>query len=290
MVKRPWLAWIPVGLGLVLASALVAVYETLRTGAGQVSAAAVDFFVFAVNAFNLVGTAATVFVVVRLLLVRLRGTEPAERKQAGIMLVGFLPAFVMGWAISLLQLAEGDRPGSLTQSLLLFYSPILELAAAAIVAYAILRYRFLGVDQTARLSLRSVVIALALVLIFVATQVFTNVVLQGGVFAFAGPYGSFLITGAVSLVALRPVDKLGQRLSSRLVPQEAKEDRAASIYRAQVTHVLRDGNVTDREWAFLRSLRDQLGIAGQAARRIEEEVERALKVDDPRTGQPGPTA
>lgn len=57
------------------------------------------------------------------------------------------------------------------------------------------------------------------------------------------------------------------------------------IYQAQCTYVLRDAHVTDREMALLRNLRSQLGLSDEQARRIEEDVERLLKVDAPQTGQ-----
>jgi uncharacterized membrane protein YebE (DUF533 family) len=63
--------------------------------------------------------------------------------------------------------------------------------------------------------------------------------------------------------------------------------RAAEIYHAQASYVLRDANVSPREIAFLHALRAQLGLSSREAQHIEERVEALLRVDAPQTGRSG---
>lgn len=269
--------------------------------AGRVPA---ETYLGAAQGFNILFFAVTVSAVLLLLRTRARSPDPVERTQALYVLIGFVPGFVMGWLVSGLQLGESlgavapgaaDRVVALVLTVL---SPVAELLAASLVAFAILRYNILGISPRFRLGVKSVVAGLLFVGLFLATQFVENVILQGKVFSFAGPYGSFILSGATGIVLFKPIEKASDKVSSRLLPAAAAQEQAASagaavaaatlhaeqIYHAQATYVLRDAKVTDREMAFLHNLRTQLGLSEGTARRIEEEVERILKVDAPETG------
>jgi hypothetical protein len=268
------------------------------------SAASEEAYLAAVLGFNVLLTAVTLAAAFFLLRLRSRSPDPVERTQALYVLIGFLPSFTMGWIISGLQggvLAGAVDPASaLTVILFLLHylSPAAELLAASVVAFAILRYNILGISPRFRLGVKSAVAGLMFVSLFLLTQFVENVILQGKVFAFAGDYGSFILSGATGIVLFKPIEKVSDRVSSRLLPAAAAQEEAAKagaamsaavlhaeqIYHAQATYVLRDARVTDRELAFLANLRQQLGLSEEQGRRIEEEVERILRVDAPQTG------
>jgi hypothetical protein len=283
-----------------LPSALVAA-ALLGAVVGLVSAGT---FAGAAQGFNILFFAVTLSAVLLLLRTRSRSPDPVERTQALYVFLGFVPGFTMGWVISGLQLGEAlglVAPGQGQQAvglILHILSPVAELLAASLVAFAILRYNILGISPRFRLGVKSVVAGLMFVALFFLTQFVENVILQGKVFSFAGDYGSFILSGATGIVLFKPIETVSDRVSSRLLPAAAAHEQASAagaavaaaalhaeqIYHAQATYVLRDAKVTDRELAFLANLRTQLGLSPETARRIEEEVERILKVDVPETG------
>lgn len=296
-----WMQRSPRALAAVfLPSAAVAVLLLLYFG-GAVSA---DAYVGAAQGFNVLFFAVTVSAVLLLLRTRARSPDPVERTQALYVLLGFVPGFVMGWMVTGLQFGESlglvaaGQGQAVVDLILHVLSPISELLAASLVAFAILRYNILGISPRFRLGVKSVVAGLMFVALFLVTQFVENVILQGKVFSFAGDYGSFILSGATGIVLFKPIEKVSDRVSSRLLPAAAAHEQAAAagaavsaaalhaeqIYHAQATYVLRDAKVTDRELAFLANLRTQLGLSEATARRIEEEVERILKVDAPQTG------
>ncbi|MEK6985047.1 MAG: hypothetical protein AABX89_01520 [Candidatus Thermoplasmatota archaeon] len=290
LARRPALGALAFLPSLLMAALLIArLVDPIRYG---------TLFVHAATAFNLLGVAVSAIGLVLILRTRTHSSDPIERSQALYVVLGFLPSFVVGWLITGLQLAPvaglvaPDRFALLLDNLLHFVSPVLELLAAGLVAFAILKYNILGISPKFKFGVKSFAVGFLLVVAFLLTQFVENVVLQGQLFSFAGDYGSFLLSGITGLVLFKPIEMLSNKVSDRLLPKEedAPSNRAADIYHAQATHILRDGNVSDREWAFLRSLRDQLGLSEAQARRIEEEVERSLGVDDARTGASSTTA
>lgn len=285
-------------------SAIVALLLVLLV-TGQVTP---DLYVGAAQGFNICFFAVTLIAIVLLLRTRSRSPDAIERTQATYVLLGFLPAFLTGWAVSAIQLGQGtlidaERAGALISAILHYISPILELLACSLVGFAILKYNLLGINPRFRLGVKSVLAGAMFLTLFMVTQFIENVVLQGKVFAFAGDYGSFILSGATGIVLFKPIEKVSGRASDKLLPaaavmaaaakseEPAPQSAAAAalhaeqIYHAQCTYVLRDAQVTDREMALLRNLRAQLGLSEERARRIEEDVERLLKVDAPQTGQ-----
>lgn len=244
--------------------------------------------------FNVLASGLTALALGFLLRVRANSPDYIERQQATYVTLGFLPSFAATWGITLILvgLSQGMLPvGPSVQTLdaiLRFVSPVIELGAAGLVGFAILKFNILGVDPKFRVGVKSAIVGFVFVLVFLLTQGVENIVLQGQLFAFAGPYGSFLLSGVTSVVLFKPIEKVSAKVSDRLLPKPSGDqraiDRAAEVYHAQCTYVLRDGNVSERELAFLRNLQAQLGLAPEMARAIEEEVERLLKVDAPQTG------
>lgn len=258
-----------------------------------VGSATRDAFASGVQAFNFVFFVVTVAAILLLLRTRSTSRDPVERQQSLYVLLGFLPGFVAGWTVSGLQFlaASGSVNGAQAQGLIdniiQFVSPVFELLAASLVGFAILKYNILGVDPRFRLGVKSALVGIMFVVLFLATQAIENLVLQDLFFAFAGPYGSFLFSGVAGVVLFKPIEKVSGKVSDKLLPTAAGKDGllpAEEIYHAQATYILRDAKVTDRELAGLRNLRTQLKISEARAREIEEDVERILHVDDARLG------
>lgn len=243
---------------------------------------------------NVAATVLTALAVVAILRTLGSTRDPIERTQARYLLVGFAPAFVGTWILTALDLANVLKVGGGSTSLLLqsvlvhFATPFFELLAAGVTAYAIVKYQLLGIEFKIRTGLRyAVTTTLLFGTLFTANGWVEENVLEP-VFGFTNLY--WLLAGIVGVALFKPIERLAQWVTDRLVPSRGsatsayRNSRAAEIYHAQCSYVLRDANVTDREMALLRNLRTQLGLSATEARRIEDKVERILRVDSPRTG------
>ncbi|HEX2066169.1 MAG TPA: hypothetical protein VHI93_05085 [Candidatus Thermoplasmatota archaeon] len=286
-VRHPRLQWLAFSVSILFGTVfLLAVAQRLPP---QVPVHLVQ------ESFNVLATAVILAATFALWRTRERSPSDIERRQAGYLLVGFMPAFAATGAITLLGHLFG--PAALAYQLPLAYyiSPPLELAAAAVTAFAILKYRLLDFELRVRGGMRYVVLTVLLGALVFAIEVYVgNFILQNQVFSFLGPYGSAGVAAVTGILLFKPLHKASNKVTDRLFPDAAapkvdyERQRAGEIYRAQATHVLRDATVTDREMAFLRTLRDQLGLSAAEAQAIEEGVERRLGVDDARTGQAPP--
>ncbi len=284
MARRPWLG-------------AVAFVPSLVTGAVLFGAPHSPWLGDLALGFNVVASLLTALALAYILRTRRRSPDHIERTQALYVAAGFLPSFAATWVITgaflglRLQAVDFGTTVEVVAFVLRFLSPLFEILSAGLVAFAILKYNILGVDPKFRVGVKSVVVGFVFVVVFLVTQGVENIVLQGQLFAFAGEYGSFLLSGVTSVVLFKPIEKVSGRISERLLPGPGGDlraiDRAAEVYHAQCTYVLRDAQVSERELAFLRNLQAQLGLADQTARAIEEEVERLLKVDAPQTGDSG---
>lgn len=291
MTQRPKLA--------LLAAVPSAGMAALLTGA-LLDPNVAPLFLDAVPIFNLLGVVLSVVVLVLLVRTRRSSTDHVERTQALYVAFGFLPGFLAGWSITAIQfLHDGGWVASVdaeeaTLNIIHFLSPLGELFAAGLVGFAILKYNILGIKPGFRVGVKSFLVGFIFAVVFLTTQFIENVVLQGQLFNFAGDYGSFILSGVTGIVLFKPIEKVSSKVSNRLLPQDKDptgvDSRAADIYRSQCSHILRDAQVTPREMALLRSLREQLGLTETQARAIEEQVERRLHVDAPETGASPGTA
>ncbi|MEA3202733.1 MAG: hypothetical protein QOI63_399, partial [Thermoplasmata archaeon] len=244
------------------------------------------------QAYNLLATAVILAATFVLWRTQHQPGSPIERRQASYLLVGFMPAFAATGAITLMGYVFGDAAFRYQQPLIYYVDPPLELVAAAVTAFAILKYRLLDFELKVKGGVRYALVTLVIGAVFFGVEVYVgNFVLQNKVFGFLGPYGSAGLAAVSGIVLFKPVHKVAGRVTDRLFPDavapkvDYERQRAREIYQAQATHVLRDAKVTDREMAFLRSLREQLGLKAAEAEAIEEAVERTLGVDSERTGQ-----
>lgn len=288
MVRRPGLAvlaaWPSVVMGCILTVAVL-------------DPSYVRLYLDVVPVFNVLGVALSVIALLLILRTRRDSPDTVERTQARYVAVGFLPAFFFGWVITGIQFlfdggaVSATTANGLTADIVHYLSPMAELFAAGLVAFAILKYNILGIQPGFRLGVKSFVVGFVFATVFLLTQFVENVILQGQLFGFAddftGGYGSFILSGVTGLVLFKPIERVSERVSDRLLPRAPDDGpgaRAAEIYQAQCTYVLRDAHVSEREMALLRNLRAQLGLTDGQARAIEERVERILHVDAPQTG------
>ena len=253
-----------------------------------------SWFDNSLRAFNYLLVTATIATILWLLRTRSMTKDPIERTQALYVLVGFLPSFVLGWAITALQemqhggVVAAGAGDDLVDGILHFVSPLLELVACGLVGFAILKYNIMGIDPKFRVGVKSVIVGFLFAVVFLTTQGIENLIIEDLVFGFAGQYGSFLLSGVSGLVLFKPIERASDKVANKLLPPQNVDGgskHAEEIYHAQASYVLRDAKVTDRELTFLRNLREQLGLSEATARRIEEQVERLLEVDDARLGQ-----
>lgn len=234
----------------------------------------------ALNALALVATAAAF-----LYLVRTHRTtpDPVERKRAAYVLLGFGPAFLGTWVIAILEFVQYYRqaeiPG-LATALLHFVTPLLELAAAFLTAYAIVKYQLLGIEFKFKTGLRYTLTTFVIGFVLITLNEFLGEFVFERVFGFTQFY--WLLAGIVGVVLFKPVEKAVGRLTDWLFPgvrtgqAEYDDGRAREIYHAQVTYVMRDAQVTERERRFLDHLRGQLQLSLDEAGRIEAAVARLL--------------
>jgi hypothetical protein len=117
-------------------------------------------YLAAVSIFNVLFFAVSVAAIFLLLRTWTRSPDPVERSQATYVLLGFIPAFVTGWAVSAIQLASGSVVDPETgrraiADILHFVSPVVELVACGLVGFAILKYNLLGINPRFRLGVKA---------------------------------------------------------------------------------------------------------------------------------------
>lgn len=231
--------------------------------------------------FSIVASLATALALVVLWRNRLTTRSKVDRSRAGYLLAGFMPAFAATWVLSVM-LSIGYWGGvrgvaEPVRFIVAYVSPVLELAAAALVGYAIVKYQLLGIELQVKIGLK---------------YAMTTVILFGTLFIVSGAVEEFfleelfgftelnwLIAGVAGVAMFKPVEKGANFVTNRMFPDtmQAKESyvdkRAAEIYQAQASYVFRDENVTHRERAFLKNLRTQLGLSEAEAVVIERQVQ-----------------
>jgi len=281
IVRRPALRSLLYAPSLVVGG-LLALWLTGALALGARSAFLVQ------EAFNALTLAATAFAAWTLWRSRRRAPDRLDRRQAGLLLVGFAPSFLATWLQ--VPLAAWASPTSVRLGgAIALAAPAFELAAGLVVAYAVLRYRLIGLELQVKGGAKYVVMtAVTGTVLFALVLGVENFVLQDQLFSFAGHAGSAVLSGLTGMLLFKPVERLANRLTDRLFPATTKDPaayhraRAAEVYHAQVAYALRDGQVSEREWAALRNLQAQLGLASSEADRIEADVRASLPAAAPR--------
>lgn len=241
-------------------------------------------------AFDLLAIAATLLAVLLLVRTLRSSPDPIDRTQAGYVLLGFAPAFAGTWVLTALELLRGlgTTPSSFEVAFLSYASPLVELGAAAVTAYAIVKYQLLGIEFKVRTGAKYILTSVGILsILFVVNEYVTEFILQP-VFGFT--QFNWIVAAVVAALFFKPLEGVAEWLTKRVFPEAAHRSeehdskRAAEIYHAQVSYVLRDARVSDRELKILQHLREHLGLSAAEAKRIEQRVEALWRVDSPRTG------
>ena len=192
----------------------------------------------------------------------------ARRKTTGLMLVG--AAVVVGFTI-VYQLVSEINGYSQALSWTNTLYGTWRLLGASLVAYALVRHQFLDLDLRINWTIsRGTVVAVLLATFLVVSNIAENLLDQT-----LGVVAGGLAT-AVMLLALKPLERLGDRVALRLHPRgrvdRMDQEARVALFREQAWVVWADGQMARKERLLLDNLRERLGIEiGQAAR-IEHEA------------------
>lgn len=142
------------------------------------------------------------------------------------------------------------------------------LLASALVAYALVRHRFLDLDLRINWTIsRGSVFAILAGTFIVVFQVVENALDQRLGIVVGG-----LATG-VMLLAIRPLERLGDRIAASLHPRGRLDkldgNQREALFREQAMMVWADGVIGRKERLLLDNLRERLGIDVAVAARIE---------------------
>lgn len=144
--------------------------------------------------------------------------------------------------------------------------------AVALLAYAILRHRLLGLDVRLRWTISRGTVAA----VFVAAFFVTTELARDAFSAQAGPILCILAAGLL-VFALAPLQRLTDRLATRVVPviEPAHASRTQEpAYRVAVRLALRDPRLSPAEEVQLFRVAEALGGPAGRAMEIRHEVER----------------
>lgn len=206
------------------------------------------------------------------LLARLAVAVPTTRRSIAVYWAATVLAMLTGVPADVgLLLDVGSREGWVAY--LAVVDGIWTLAMPILVAHAILRHGIFGADPRVTLGLRrGTVAALLLAAFFVATEVANNFLQVSGGWIFGS------IAAGIMLFAASPLQRAAERWTQlpqgRPTPDapNARGFDAAELYRDHLRVIWADGNVSTKERALLRQLRDRLGLSPADAERLEDEV------------------
>lgn len=150
-----------------------------------------------------------------------------------------------------------------------FLAGVWRLSLPVLATYALVRYQLFDIDFKVRSAIHYgfVVMAFALVFVLVSESI------EGVV---ADRYGDIIGLTAAALLAfaLRPLERLGERIAQHLMPHTLPFDRLdadqrSTLFAEQLALALQDGHVTPKEREMLNRLRDRLGLTASTAQSLE---------------------
>jgi hypothetical protein len=185
----------------------------------------------------------------------------------------FVGASVVVLATSLYLTAGESSSQASSQGLTLttFLYGLWRLLGASLVAYALVRHRFLDLDLRINWTIsRGTVVAILVSVFLVVFKVIENKLNAEFGIIFGG-----VATGLLML-AIKPLEKLGDRVADGIVPRGRRRrlemQQKLDLFQEQAVMVWSDGHIGRKERLLLDSLRDRLGIEAAAAARIEHEA------------------
>ena len=146
---------------------------------------------------------------------------------------------------------------------------LMYLLYMAFLSYGVLRTQLFDLDLRIKVAFKwSTVASVIAVAFFIGSEVLESVIpVEGKLLG--------LVSAGLVVVALRPVQKLSERVVGRLMPGVNPTPtyitrRKTEVYSAAFEVAFRDGVVTAGERAILEELRDQLSIPETEAKSVEE--------------------
>lgn len=141
--------------------------------------------------------------------------------------------------------------------------PALEIVAAVILLYAILRYQVLGIDHMMMRITRGTIFALTVPSIFIVIGNSVEAVFEATVLS--GVKASFIIAGFISALLMIPVQKWVTFMVHRFFPgfeqgEAEASSRRREIFEAQLRYSLLDGDLKPKEITVLRRLASSIGM------------------------------
>lgn len=150
----------------------------------------------------------------------------------------------------------------------------------ALVAYALVRHRLFDLDLKIRWSINRGTVAAAFLGVFIVVANVAENYLDARLGVVTGG-----VAASVLVLALNPLQRLGERLATAVVPPERppgelSPDERLDIYRDQLVVAWADGALNRRERLMLDRLRERLGIEASLAARVEREALEASVADE----------
>ncbi len=206
--------------------------------------------------------------------------EGNPRGWAALVGLAFFASTVIGWSLPRAAgragLAVIATAGAFLALAVLsgLYWPALDTASVArvfevlLVAYAVLRLQYLGIDAKVRFGIsKSTLAAIFVAVIFLVSE--GAQIVFGEDQAWLG-----LAAGAGLVFALAPLSRFADTVAARAVPLTApRADGPGAIYKRQVLAAWSDGSISKKERTMLRHLREDLGLGAVEADAIERDAE-----------------
>lgn len=155
---------------------------------------------------------------------------------------------------------------------------ITRILMTAVLAYAIVRHKVLGIDAKVRFGFSRGTVAAVFIAVFFGASELAQVYFGQ---AFQSEYVGILGAGAL-VFAMSPLSRAADRLAERAIPVRDSEARpsprpamaeAESDYATALAAAMRDGRITPEEEMALARLADRAGLGAAAVTRIRHEVE-----------------
>jgi hypothetical protein len=142
------------------------------------------------------------------------------------------------------------------------------LLSVIVLAYGILKGDVINLQRRARRTIRASTIAGAFIGVFFAASELTQQFFQA-----RGQFWAGVVAAAVLALAIRPLQRLADRLATTALPPMTKESMASreAAYRSAIRIALRDRRLTAREELELLQLAEELGLPATRALELRNE-------------------
>lgn len=278
------IAFYPPFLALALNTSLTRPFENKRVNIGLAVVAfllglTVVFIPSQISTTVLYSTVTLVFIYALVASIHAWRTAKSGvvRERAGIFALAF-GLRDLGWSISYAISAwfmwtHADYYTAFDELLLMkFVYALGSLLAVPLTAYGILRSHLFDIDLRIRWTIKQSTVGIAIFAI-------VFIVSEGAEWLLSEQLGSYwgLLAAAIIAIALRPLQKFGERVSAAAMPNtrdtpEYKTGRKRQVYESAMAEAFQDGDISDKERLLLNHLRQSLEISESDAEALEFEL------------------